>query len=108
MLARSGSWKAVGGRLKAGAAMLPSLPRMSLDEPGVGGGLGRGMRAVVLAVLEVGATSDSGRRAKKRWSMYEDRMGNGEGRGDRCGTDEVKARVCWCDLTNDSRSALDG
>lgn len=62
--------KAVGGRLKAGAVRVgPSLPRKSLEEPGVGGGSGRGMveddEAVgaVLALL----TGRSGRRAKNSW-----------------------------------------
>lgn len=43
VLALSGSLKAVGGKWKAGAAWVPSLPLMSLEEPGVGGGLGRGI-----------------------------------------------------------------
>lgn len=42
-LALSVSWKAVGGKLKAGAALALSLPRMSLEDPGVGGGFGLGM-----------------------------------------------------------------
>jgi hypothetical protein len=43
ILALSASGKAVGGRLNAGAACPPSLPLISLDEPGVGGGFGRGI-----------------------------------------------------------------
>lgn len=48
LLARSASWKAVGGRLNAGAPCAPSFPLMSLEEPGVGGGFGRGMFSPVL------------------------------------------------------------
>jgi hypothetical protein len=47
LLARSASGNAVGGRLKAGALLDPTLPRMSLDDPGVGGGFGRGMVALI-------------------------------------------------------------
>ena len=43
LLARSASGKAVGGKLNVGALLWPSFPRMSLDEPGVGGGRGRGI-----------------------------------------------------------------
>jgi len=74
LLSLSGSWYAVGGRLKAGAVILPpegSLPRRSLEEPGVGGGTGRGMMVVAvvfsMAVLEVVGVSGPGRRAEKRW-----------------------------------------
>lgn len=49
VLARSVSAKAAGGKLKAGATLTAvlSLPRMSLEEPGVGGGLGRGILAAL-------------------------------------------------------------
>ena len=51
LLARSGSAYAVGGKLKAGALLVPTLPRISLDEPGVGGGRGRGIAAVNAKVV---------------------------------------------------------
>lgn len=65
--------KAVGGRLKAGAVRVgPSLPRKSLEEPGVGGGSGRGMveddeAAVAVVAVLVLLTGRSGRRAKYSW-----------------------------------------
>ena len=59
VLARS-SWNAVGGRLNVGATMLPSLPRMSFDEPGVGGACGRGI------VATLAEDSAAGQRA---WKM---------------------------------------
>ena len=60
VLALSSSWKAVGGRLNAGAALLPSFPRMSDDEPGVGGRFGRG---IVLPAPTGDKPSSGGRRA---------------------------------------------
>ena len=60
VLVLSNSWKAVGGRLNAGAALLPSLPRMSVDEPGVGGRFGRG---IVVTAPTGDNPSDAGRRA---------------------------------------------
>ena len=80
LLARSTSWKAVGGRLNVGALLLPSLPRISLDEPGVGGGRGRGIGEGGLTEVDGkdgkdekecekdDETSGGGRRAKYRWS----------------------------------------
>ena len=65
VLARSAcSWYAVGGRLKVDTAVVPSLPRMSLDEPGVGGGLGRGI--IDTTGLADGTASGAGLRA---WNM---------------------------------------
>ena len=71
LLARSASGKAVGGRLKAGALLVPTLPRISLDEPGVGGGRGRGMLAFTAKVgLDKNDAWGTGRpRAKYRCSV---------------------------------------
>jgi hypothetical protein len=70
LLARSASGNAVGGRLKAGALLVPTLPRMSLDEPGVGGGRGRGIVAYVVWVFDKSNASGTGRpRAKYRCSV---------------------------------------
>lgn len=43
VLALSASCNAFGGRLNTGACRVLSFPLRSLDEPGVGGGLGLGM-----------------------------------------------------------------
>lgn len=77
-LARSASWRAVGGRLNVGAELcMPSFPRRSLDEPGVGGGLGRGIVIAVLVRAEAsGGKSFEGRRAKNSFSAYEAMVGN--------------------------------
>ena len=71
LLARSASGNAVGGRLKAGALLAPTLPRISLDEPGVGGGRGRGMVALeAMVVFDKSDASGTGRpRAKYRCSV---------------------------------------
>lgn len=58
---------------------------MSLEEPGVGGGLGRGIgEQVARQVFDKENERDSGngpRRAKYRCSAYEAMVGEGEGRG---------------------------
>lgn len=71
LLARSASGNAVGGRLNVGALLWPTLPRISLDEPGVGGGLGRGMVACMAkGGLDKNDASGTGRpRAKYRCSV---------------------------------------
>ena len=73
LLARSASGYAVGGRLKAGALLVPTLPRISLDEPGVGGGRGSGivaLKAKVVQVFDKSDASGTGRpRAKYRCSV---------------------------------------
>lgn len=62
----------MGGRLNVGALLWPSFPRMSLDEPGVGGWRGRGIgEGGVMNVdgkEENGSEKDDGRRARYRWS----------------------------------------
>lgn len=71
LLPRSASGNAAAGRLKAGALLVPTLPRISLDDPGVGGGAGRGMVALIAKVgLEENDASGTGRpRAKCRCSV---------------------------------------
>lgn len=64
LLMPSASRNAVGGRLKAGAPRVPSLPRISLDEPGVGGAFGRGIAPPSATwAVEMGETLGTGRRA---------------------------------------------
>lgn len=64
--------------MKVGASWLPSLPRISLEDPGVGGGSGRGMGEVAMTGLvsfadhvdecECGSGGRGRRRAKYRCS----------------------------------------
>jgi hypothetical protein len=54
--------------LKAGALLAPTLPRMSLDDPGVGGGRGRGMVVLMaIGVLDKNDASGTGGRPRAKY-----------------------------------------